>query len=300
MADQKDIDYHYTFVDKAWRMAVGKTSDYTNALFNGDYSLSIEEAQRKKHEFIYENLNIGPGSRVLDMGSGWGPFLNFLREKDVKGIGVTLSASQVASCRKYGMDVHHMDCKTIKPETFGTFDAVVCVGAMEHFCSKDEWRAGKQDELYHQFFKTVCDLLPAGGRLYLQTGTLGKNMIDPEASDIHADKNSDKYIVALLEKVFPGSWLPSGSDQIINCAAPYFKKIKKSNGRLDYIQTQMKWRNKLFRFGFKKYLYYLSSISANFTNKEYRERITAFLVNPNRLCFEREIMDHFRFVFEKQ
>jgi cyclopropane-fatty-acyl-phospholipid synthase len=300
MADQKDIDYHYTFVDKIWRTAVGKTADYTNALFDGDYSLPIEDAQRKKHEFMYENLKIGPGSRVLDIGCGWGPFLNFLREKDVDGVGVTLSASQVASCRKYGMDVHLMDCKKLKPETFGTFDAVVCVGAMEHFCSKEEWRAGRQDELYHRFFKTVFDLLPSGGRFYLQTGTLGKNMIDPEAGDIHAERDSDEYIVALLESGFPGSWLPSGSDQIKTCASPYFSVIKEVNGRLDYIQTQWKWRKKLFGFGLHKYLYYLSFVPAYVSDKRFRERIAAALVNPNRICFEREIMDHFRFVFEKQ
>jgi len=299
MADQKDIDYHYTFVDKAWRMAVGETSDYTNALFDGYFSLSLKEAQRKKHELMYESLMIGPESRVLDIGCGWGPFLMFLKEKGVKGIGVTLSTSQVASCRKWGLDVHLMDYKTIKPETFGTFDAAVCVGAMEHFCSKEDWRAGKQDEIYHHFFKTVWDLLSVGDKLYLQTGTLGKNMCNPEIIETDVDKNSDEYIVTLMEKSFPGSWLPSGPDQIIGCAKSYFKMIYKSNGRLDYIETQKRWRKKLLGFGFKKYLNYVSLVPAYITNKKFRKRIVAWRINPNRICFEREIMDHFRLIFEK-
>jgi len=299
MADQIDIDYHYTFVDKAWRIAMGETADYTNAWFDGDFSLSLEKAQRKKHEFMYENLNIGPKSRVLDIGCGWGPFLMFLKEKDVKGIGITLSTSQVASCRNNGLDVHLLDCKMLTPDTFGTFDAVVCVGAMEHFCSKDEWRAGKQDEIYHDFFKTVFDLLPVGGRLYSQTGALGKNMFDPEDVDINADKNSNAYIGALMEKAFPGSWLPSSEEQIINCTKPYFNVIYKGNGRLDYIETQKRWQKKLLGFGLKKYLYYFSFIPNYIKDKEFRDRMANFRVNPNKICFEREIMDHFRFVLEK-
>lgn len=299
MADQKDLDYTYTLVDKIFRFCFGETGEFSGAMYNGDFSMSLEEAQRRKHEFIAESLNIKEGSRVLDMGCGWGPFLKFIKEKGAKGIGVTLSAGQEKGCQKNGLNVHLMDCKTIKPEKFGTFDAIVSLGAFEHFCSKEEWKAGKQDEIYNNFFKVVSDLLQGGKRFFLQTMTFGKNMIDSDEIDINADKDSDAYLCAHMEKSFPGSWLPSGKEQIIKNAKPFFKLISNSNGRLDYIETQKQFEKKFWGFSFRKYLFYFSLIPNYLTNKDLRKRLVKIGINAVRLCFEREIIDHYRLVFEK-
>jgi len=299
VAEQKDIDYHYAAVDRAWRLGVGETADYTNALYQGDFSLPLEEAQRRKHEFILQHLRIGPTSRVLDMGCGWGPLLMFFREKGIRSIGVTLSTSQVESCRSLGLEVYLEDCRTLKPERFGLFDAITCIGTMEHFCNKDDWRSGRQEQVYRNFFETVFHLLPERGRFYLQTGTLGKKMCDPEATDSKADKNSVEYYAALMEMTFPGSWLPSGEDQILQCSRPYFKLISKANGRLDYIETLTQWRKRLLRFGFKKYLYYATLIPHFLADQDFRNHLIPFWRSANKVCFEREIMDHFRMVFEK-
>jgi cyclopropane-fatty-acyl-phospholipid synthase len=299
MAGQKDLDYMYTLIDKIFRFNFGETGDFSGAMYNGDFSIPLEEAQRRKHEFIAENLNIEAGSRVLDMGCGWGPFLNFVRENGARGIGVTLSTGQENACKKNGLNVKLMDCRTIKPETFGIFDAVVSLGAFEHHCSREEWKAGKQDEVYNNFFKVVSDLLQVKKRFFLQTMTFGKNMIEAEEIDLNADKDSDAYIVAHLEKVFPGSWLPSGKEQIIKDAKPFFKLISCSNGRLDYIETQKQWLKKFKGFGFRKYLFYLSLIPGYLTNKNLRKRLDNRGRGSNTKCFEREIIDHYRFVFEK-
>jgi len=299
MADQKDLDYTYTLVDKIFRFCFGETGEFSGAMYNGDFSMSLEEAQRRKHEFIAASLNIKEGSRVLDMGCGWGPFLKFIKEKGAKGIGVTLSAGQEKGCQKNGLNVHLMDCKTIKPEKFGTFDAIVSLGAFEHFCSKEEWKAGKQDEIYNNFFKVVSDLLQGGKRFFLQTMTFGKNMIDSDEIDINADKDSDAYLCAHMEKSFPGSWLPSGKEQIIKNAKPFFKLISNSNGRLDYIETQKQFEKKFWGFSFRKYLFYFSLIPNYLTNKDLRKRLVKIGINAVRLCFEREIIDHYRLVFEK-
>ncbi|MBN1479472.1 class I SAM-dependent methyltransferase [candidate division KSB1 bacterium] len=299
MAVQKDLDYTYTLIDKIFRFCFGEYGDFSCALYKGDFSQSLEQAQRQKYEYIYDNLNIKKGDRVLDMGCGWGPFLNFLREKGVKGVGVTLSSGQARACQNNGLDVHLLDCRTIKPDMLGTFDAITSIEAFEAFCSKEEWRAGKQDEIYQKFFKVVYDLLPAKGRFYLQTGTLGKKMIDPEKVDIHADKKSDAYVCAVLERQFPGHWLPSGLDQLVACAAPCFKLSAQSNGRLDYLETQNQWRKKFKSFAVEKYLFYLSIFPTYLSNKALRQRIALFGIEANRMCFERQLMDHYRLIFEK-
>lgn len=301
MAEKIDIDFTYTTLDKIFRLSIGETADFSAAMFLGDFSMSLEAAQLAKNKFIVDQLHIQPGSKVLEMGSGWGPFLEYLRKaKGVNGIGLTLSDGQYAACRRHGFDVHIKDCRTVKPEDFGTFDAVVSVGAFEHFCSLEEYRAGKQDEVYRNFFKTVADLLPTGGRFFLQTMAFGKNMIDSEAMDIHADKQSDAYIMALSAKHLPGSWLPYGSDMITRNAGPYFKVISISNGRLDYIETIARWRVLLRKFNWKKYMLYARLLLEFIRDKTFRHMLEVFRVSPLKVGMERELMDHFRIVFEKK
>jgi cyclopropane-fatty-acyl-phospholipid synthase len=69
-------------------------------MYNGNFSIPLETAQERKHAFIAENLQIKPGSKVLDMGCGWGPFLPYLKKIGAKGVGVTLSSGQAEACKK--------------------------------------------------------------------------------------------------------------------------------------------------------------------------------------------------------
>jgi cyclopropane-fatty-acyl-phospholipid synthase len=286
-------------MDKIWRISVGEMADFTGAKYDGDFSLSLEEAQRRKHEFIAQNLNITKGSKVLDMGCGWGPFLNYLRQIGAKGIGLTLSKGQHAACTRNGFEVYIQDCRQVKPAHYGTFDSVVSVGAFEHFCSIEDYKAGKQDEIYHNLFKTINDLLPAGGRCFIQTMVFGKDMIDLDAINIKADKSSNEYLMALIVNEFPGSWLPYGKEQIISNAAPYFKLVTSHSGRLDYIETIKVWRHRLKSFSWEKYLAYLSLAPALLYDPRMRNRLDNLKIAPIRVAFERQLWDHFRLVFEK-
>jgi cyclopropane-fatty-acyl-phospholipid synthase len=300
MANKQDIDFTYTTLDRIFRLSIGETADFSGAIYNGDFSMTLEDAQLAKHHFITSQLNIHEGSRVIELGSGWGPFLKYIRnKKNAKGIGLTLSDGQYHACKKNDFDVHIKDCRTITPSDFGSFDAAVSIGAFEHFCSLEEYKAGLQEKVYSNFFKTVADLLPTGGRFFLQTMVFGKTMPEYDALNINADKNSDEYILALTAKHLPGSWLPYGSEMILRTAAPYFKTINISSGRLDYIETIKQWRKMLRRFTLKKYALYLSLIIPFIRQKKISHMWQVFKISPIMVCFERELMDHYRIVFEK-
>ncbi len=300
MANKKDLDFTYTTIDEIFRLSMGPTGDYSGSKYDGDFSMTLEETQRAKHEFIADSLGIQEGSKVLDMACGWGPFLKYItEERGAEGIGLTLSEGQAAACRKNGMDVRVQDCRYVKPEDYGTFDAVTCIGGLEHFCSIEEYQAGKQEQIYQDFFNTVYHLLPQGGRFYMQTMVFSKNMIDFSEMDINAEKGSPEHVMALMVKEFPGSWLPYGSDMVIRNAEPDFKLISKSSGRTDYIETITQWRKRFRKFNLKKYLLYLSLLPKYLTDKEFRHQVEIFQISPNRVCFEKEIMDHYRLVFEK-
>lgn len=300
MADKKDLDFTYTTIDKIFRLSMGETGDYSGAKYDGDFTLTLEEAQKAKHKFIADSLNIKKGSKVLDMACGWAPFTRYIvKEREATSIGLTLSQGQADACQKNGFNVLVKDCRYVKPEDYGMFDAITCIGGLEHFCSVQEWQDGKQDEVYSNFFETINNLLPLGGRFYMQTMTFSKNMIPFNELDINAEKDSTAYIMALMVKQFPGSWLPYGPEMVIKNAKPHFKLISQSSGRLDYIETIGQWRKKFRKFNLKKYWLFLSLIPRYITNKEFRHLVAIFKISPNRICFENEVMDHYRLVFEK-
>lgn len=299
MATQQDLDFTYSTIDRIFRLSVGETGDYSGAMYNGDFSLTLEEAQAQKHKFIADSLYIGSGTLVLDMGCGWGPFLSYINGMGAIGRGVTLSTRQAKACRQNGLNVEVKDCRYITPEDYGTFDAVTCIGGLEHFCSIEQWQAGQQNAVYADFFNRLSSLLPVGGRFYMQTMVFGPNMPPFEAISLDADKDSDAYFLALMIAQFPGSWLPYGPEQVVQNAAPHFKLISKSSGRLDYIETIGQWRKRFREFKLEKYTLYASLLPRLLTNPSFRGLIDVFRKSPNRVCFERQIMDHYRLVFEK-
>jgi len=300
MAEKKDLDFIYTTIDKIFRLSIGETGDYSGAKYDGDFSMTLEEAQKEKHKFIADSLHIKKDSKVLDMACGWAPFTRYVvKEREASSIGLTLSQGQAEACQKNGFNVIVKDCRYIKPEDFGMFDSITCIGGLEHFCSVEEWKEGKQEKVYRDFFETLYNLLPSGGRFYMQTMTFSKNMIDFDELDVNAEKGSTAYIMALMIKQFPGSWLPYGPEMVIRNAQPRFKLISQSSGRLDYIETIGQWRKKFRKFNLKKYWLYLSLIPRYITDKEFRHLVAIFKISPNRVCFENEVMDHYRLVFEK-
>jgi len=298
MASQRDIDFTYTLIDKIFRLSIGETGDFSGAKYDGDFSLTLEEAQRRKHAFVWEQLRLVPGQRALDMGCGWGGLLRYVKARGGIGVGVTLSRGQWAACRRNGLDVHLHDCRTITRDTFGGFDGVASIGAFEHFCSPAEFRAGKQDEVYRQVFRAAASVLPRGSRLFLQTMVFGRNMIRPDAIDVHAPRDSDAWALGLMTKTFPGSWLPFGSEQVERNAAPEFRLLHKESGRLDYIETIRQWRKRFATPSWRKRLLKITLIPRYLFSEDFR---LAFVsgVSANTICFERELLDHFRMVYER-
>jgi cyclopropane-fatty-acyl-phospholipid synthase len=298
MATQRDLEFTYSLMDRIFRLSLGETADFSGAKYDGDFSLTLEQAQRRKHEFVARQLGIGPGTRVLDLGCGWGPMLRFLREIGAEGVGVTLSTAQVRACRRHGLEAHLADARDLTPADLGRFDAVVSLGAFEHFCAPEEFRAGRQDAIYRDLFRRVADLLPPRGRFYLQTMVFGRRMIPPDAIDIQAPRDSDGYYIALMMKRFPGSWLPSGPGQLERAAAPDFQVVSLDSGRLDYIETIRQWRARFAVPGLRKTLLKLALVPRYLVSADFRYAFTPG-VSANAVCFERELLDHYRIVFEK-
>jgi cyclopropane-fatty-acyl-phospholipid synthase len=303
MADRADLDFTYTLTDSIFRLSLGELADFSGAKYDGDFSLSLEQAQRRKHEYVAEQIGIEPGRRVLDLGCGWGALLAFIRGRGASGVGVTLSSAQLAACRRHDLDVHLADAREITRERFGPFDAVASLGAFEHFCSPEDYRAGRQDEVYKAIFARIASVLPPGGRLYLQTMVFGANMVSPqsavEALEQLPERDSDGWYLALMARQFPGSWLPFGCEQVVRCAEECFGLVSSVSGRLDYIETISQWNARIGARSLRKSLLKLRLVPRWLTSPDFRLAFTSG-VSANKVCFERELIDHFRLVFEKR
>jgi cyclopropane-fatty-acyl-phospholipid synthase len=298
MAERQDIDFSYSLTDRVIRLSLGELADFSGAKYDGDFSLSLEQAQRRKHEYVAEQIGLGPGRRVLDLGCGWGALLNYARSIGATGVGVTLSSAQVAACRRHGLDVHLYDARQVTRESFGPFDAVMSLGAFEHFCSPEDYEAGRQEDIYRTLFARIAQLLPENGRFYLQTMVFGQNMIPLEQVDRHAPRDSDGWYLAMMRAAFPGSFLPSGQEQIVSCAAPHFRLVSSVSGRLDYIETIRQWDMRTEAWNPRMALLKLRLIPRWLTSPDFRFAFTSG-ASSNSVCFERELMDHYRLVFEK-
>jgi cyclopropane-fatty-acyl-phospholipid synthase len=109
MATGSDIDFTYTLTDRLFRMSVGELADFSGAKYDGDFTLTLEQAQRRKHEYVATHLQVRPGGRILDLGCGWGAMLAYFRSLGIRGVGVTLSHGQQQADIRHGLDVRLMD-----------------------------------------------------------------------------------------------------------------------------------------------------------------------------------------------
>src|ERR1700730_637447 len=142
MATREQIEATYNYMDEVFRVSLGEHGDLTCALYDGDFSKTLEQAQKDKHDYILDAIHFKAGSRVLDIGCGWGPMLKAVTERGGHAIGLTLSTRQADTCKRGGLEAYVQEWKEISRATFGPFDGIVSVGAFEHFCSLEEYLAG--------------------------------------------------------------------------------------------------------------------------------------------------------------
>jgi cyclopropane-fatty-acyl-phospholipid synthase len=135
-AARRNVAHHYDLGNDLYKLFLDEGLQYSCAYFlDGDETL--EEAQRNKLRLIAAKLNLKPGLKILDIGSGWGELALYLASiEDVDVTGVTLSEEQHALSNARAQQLGLSDRVRFRlcdyREVAGRFDRIVSVGMFEH------------------------------------------------------------------------------------------------------------------------------------------------------------------------
>lgn len=180
---------HYDLGNDLYQAMLDKRMVYTCGFWT--HASDLDTAQEHKLELTCRKLKLKPGMRVLDIGCGWGSFMQYAAEHyGVECVGVTISEEQVALGKERcaGLPVSFLleDYRDL-PAQFAKqpFDAVVSLGMFEHVGPKN----------HKTFMQIVHQLLDDEGLFLLHT--IGRNR-----ADTAPDPWINKYI-------FPNGELPA-------------------------------------------------------------------------------------------
>jgi cyclopropane-fatty-acyl-phospholipid synthase len=239
MATKADIAYHYDVDNRFFELFLDRQHRaYSCAVWDG--ASSLEEAQQQKLARLSHFAGIGPGCSVLDIGCGWGGMLKYALDYfgAATVAGITLSEDQyrfVSELNHAQIDVRLSSWRDFAPPV--PVDALVSIGAFEHFASLEDRDAGRHRRVYGEFFEWCRSTSTDRARLGLQT------IVTLRMPENLREVRDTRY---LLERVFPGSALPSIGDIQAGIQDRYEITEAKQIG-LDYARTLAEWRSRLTR-----------------------------------------------------
>jgi cyclopropane-fatty-acyl-phospholipid synthase len=217
----KNVAHHYDIGNDFYRLFLDEGMQYSCAYFLGD-SDSLEEAQQNKLRLIAAKLQLRPGLRILDIGSGWGNLALYLAATaDVNVTGVTLSREQYAlateKAERAGLaDRVHFELRDYR-EISDRFDRIVSVGMFEHVGAPH----------YGEFFAHVNALLADDGIMLLHS--IG-HMRPPGVSSPW-----------LRKYIFPGAYAPALSEVFTATEKAGLWVTDLEILRLHYARTLREW-----------------------------------------------------------
>ncbi len=226
---QKNIHAHYDLGNTFYRLWLDETMNYSSAIFNGDLSLPLPQAQNNKVRRALELAQVKAGDRVLEIGCGWGALAEMATTQfKASVVGVTLSTEQLAfaQARMERLDVaaqadlRLQDYRDIQD---APFDAICSIEMVE--------AVGR--EYWPTYFAAVAKLLKPGGRACVQSIVIDDALFDRYV-------NSTDFI---QQYIFPGGCLPCPREFRAQAAAAGLEVVDEYAFGPDYAETLRRWRD---------------------------------------------------------
>ena len=199
---RENVAHHYDLSNELFALFLDPTLSYSAALFD-DPSLAtaadLPGAQHRKIDRLLDQAGVGEGTRLLEIGTGWGELAIRAAERGAIVHSITLSSEQLALANDRiaaagqadRVEVELLDYRALldSPATAAAYDAVVSVEMIEAV----GWR------FWPTYFQTLDHVLAPGGRVALQAITMPHDRM-------LATRDTHTFIT---KYIFPGGALPS-------------------------------------------------------------------------------------------
>lgn len=134
--DKRWIKSHYDVDPQFFVLWLdGKLRGYSHGFFDADDE-SLETGMERKFRYAFDAVGLRPGQRVLDIGGGWGSFLEFAGEQGVHVTSITISDESekwmTELIRRRGLPGEVVKEHFLEYRPKRRFDAIVNLGVTEH------------------------------------------------------------------------------------------------------------------------------------------------------------------------
>lgn len=234
---RRDVAAHYDLSNDLFAEFLDETMTYSSAWFTelpGSWS-DLAGAQRRKIDRLLDSAGVGPGSRVLEIGTGWGELCIRAAARGAQVRSVTLSIQQQTLARRRvaaagladRVCVELCDYRDISSSD-GRYDAVVSIEMIESIG-------------YHawpQYFRTLERLVLPGGRVGIQAITMP-----------HVRMLASRQTQTWIQKyIFPGGLIPSAEAiQGITVRHTGLRTVDMRSLRPHYAETLRLWRERFLQ-----------------------------------------------------
>ncbi|MFJ4007495.1 class I SAM-dependent methyltransferase [Streptomyces sp. NPDC090023] len=190
-----NISRHYDLSNDLFALFLDDTLTYSSAVFRGfpaEWAL-LPAAQHRKIDRLLDLAEVGEGTRLLEIGTGWGELALRAAARGAHVTSLTLSREQRDLARQRVREAGLADRVAIElcdyREAEGTYDAIVSVEMIEAVGA----------EFWPVYFRTLDERLAPGGRVALQAITMPHDRM-------LASRDTHTWI---QKYIFPGGLLPS-------------------------------------------------------------------------------------------
>jgi cyclopropane-fatty-acyl-phospholipid synthase len=194
-----NIAHHYDLSNALFQLFLDPTLSYSSALFTDDEltrtpsGADLDVAQGRKIERLLDQAGVGEGTRLLEIGSGWGELAMRAARRGAKVTTITLSTAQKALADRRIAAAGLSDRVSVElcdyRDVAGAYDAVVSVEMVEAV----GW------QYWQTYFETIDRVLAPGGRVAIQAITMPHDRM-------LATRNTYTW---MNKYIFPGGFLPS-------------------------------------------------------------------------------------------
>ncbi|MFF5567372.1 class I SAM-dependent methyltransferase [Streptomyces sp. NPDC012623] len=224
-----NISRHYDLSNDLFTLFLDETLTYSSALFRGfpaDRSL-LAAAQHRKIDRLLDEAGAGPGTELLEIGTGWGELALRAAARGARVLTVTLSREQRDLARERIAAAGYADRVRVELCDYraveGSFDAIVSVEMIEAVGA----------EFWQEYFGTLDRLLAPGGRIALQAITMPHDRM----------LASEDTFTWIQKYVFPGGFLPSvEAIERITAAHTALRVAARDGFGPHYAETLRLWR----------------------------------------------------------